>query len=117
MSKMKLPKLPKSPLTSKRRRLQVLHLTEGDHQRELLIADVQLEERPPADDLQRGEDNARDVDVADQHVAGHLANVLQEAQVKGLVLQPGQLEVAVDVGAVGVAVAQVVVVVLAIRRH
>ena len=55
--------------------------------------------------------------MADQHVAGHLANVLQEAEVKGLVLQPGQLEVAVDVGAVGVAVAQVVVVVLAIRRH
>ena len=41
----------------------------------------------------------------------------QESEVEGLVLQPGELEVAVDVGAVGVAVAQVAVVVLAVVGH
>ena len=78
--------------------------------------DVELEEVAAADDLQRRQDDAPDVDVRDEHVARHLADVLQEAQVQVLVLQPRQLQIAVDVRAVGVTIAQVTVMVLFIRR-
>ena len=79
--------------------------------------DAEFEEGPAADDLQIGQDDATDVDVRYQDVAGHFANVLQESQVEVLVLQPRQLQIAVDVRAIGVAVAQIPVVVLAVRRH
>ena len=96
-----------------------MHLGEGNDERELFVVDAEFEERPPADDLQRRKDDAADVHVADEDVAGHLADVLQEGQVEVLVLQPRQLQVTVDVGAVGVAVAQVAVVVFPVRwyRH
>jgi len=99
--------------------LQRVHLGEGNDERELFVVDAEFEERPPADDLQRRKDDAADVHVADEDVAGHLADVLQEGQVEVLVLQPRQLQVTVDVGAVGVAVAQVAVVVFPVRwyRH
>ena len=43
--------------------------------------------------------------------------MLKKAQVEIFILEPGQLEVAVDVGAVGVSVSQVAVVVLAVVRN
>ena len=55
--------------------------------------------------------------MRDEDVACHFADVLQEVQVETLVLQPRQLQVPVDVSAVGVAVAKVLVVMLAIRRN
>ena len=94
-----------------------MHLGQGHDEGELVVLHVELEERPPADDLEGGQHDPRDVDVRDEHVAGDLADVLEEGEVEVLVLQPGQLEVAVHVGAVGVAVAEVTVVVLAVVRH
>ena len=38
--------------------------------------------------------------MGDQDIAGDLTDVLEEAQVKVLVLKPGQLQVAVNVGTV-----------------
>lgn len=100
-----------------RRQLEREHLGEGHQQGELFLAHVHLEEGPAADDLQPGQDDPLDVHVRDQDVTGHLADVLEEAQVEVLVLQPRQLQVTVDVGAVGVAVLQVPVVVVAVRRN
>lgn len=97
--------------------LERVHLGEDDHERELLLVHVDLEERAAADDLQLGQHDAAHVDVRDEHVAGDLADAAQEAQVHALVLHPRQLQVAVHVRAVGVALAQVAVVVLAVRRH
>ena len=48
--------------------------------------------------------DSRDVDVWDEDVTRDLADVLQEAEVQILILEPGQLQVAVDVGAVRVPV-------------
>ena len=45
--------------------------------------------------------------MGDEDVAGDLADVLEEAEVEVLVLEPGQLQVAVHEGAVGVPVSQV----------
>jgi hypothetical protein len=104
-------------LTSKGGELEVVHLGEGGEQGELVVVHVELEERAAADDLQTGQHDALDVDVRDEHVAGHLADQAEEAEVEVLVLQPGQLQVAVHVRAVGVAVAQVAVVVLPVRGH
>lgn len=94
-----------------------MHLGQGDDQGEFLVVDAQFEQRPSADDLQSRQDDALDVDVRDEHVARHLADVLQERQVQVFILQPSQFQVAVDVRAIGVAVAQVTVVMLAIRRY
>ena len=74
-------------LTSERGHLQVVHLGEGDHEGELVVLHVELEERPPADDLQRGQHDPSHVHVRDEDVAGDLADVLQEAQVQLLVLR------------------------------
>ena len=52
-------------LTSERGHLQVVHLGEGDHEGELVIEynRVDLEERPPADDLERGQHDPSHVHV------------------------------------------------------
>ena len=104
-------------VTSEGGHLERVHLGESDDEGEFLIVDAEFEERPPADDLQRREDDAADVHVADEHVAGHLSDVLQEGEVEMLVLEPSQFQVAVHVGAVGVTVAQVAVVVFPVGRH
>lgn len=82
-----------------------------------MVADVQLEQRSAANDLEPWQNDPRDIDVTDQHVASHLADVLQEAQVEFGVGQPSDLQVAVHVRAVGESVPQIPVVVLAVRRH
>ena len=100
--------------TSQGWQLKVVHLGVRHNQGKLLILDVELEQRPTADDLEGGQDDLGNVDVADQDVAGDLPDVAEEAQVQVLVLKPGQLQVAVDVGAVGVPVPEVAVVVVAV---
>ena len=67
--------------------------------------------------LKWGQNDPGDVNLRDQNVASDLTDVLKEAQVEIFILEPGQLEVAVDVGAVGVSVSQVAVVVLAVVRN
>ena len=67
--------------------------------------------------LQRRQNYPGDIDLGDEDIAGDLSDVLQETQVQVLILQPGQLQVAVDVGAVGVPVPQVAVVVLPVAGH
>lgn len=76
-----------------------------------------LEGGSAADDLELRESHLLDGDVGDEHVAGHLADVGQEAEVQVLVLQPRDLQVPVHVSAVGVPVLQVLVVVRPRRRH
>ncbi len=94
-----------------------MHFGEGDDEGEFLVVDVEFEQSPSADDLQGRQDDAADVDVRDEDVAGDFADVLQKSQVQVLVLEPSQFQVAVDVRAVGVAVAQIPVVVLPVGRH
>jgi len=55
--------------------------------------------------------------VADEDVAGDLPDVLEEAEVEVLVLEPRQLQVAVHEGAVGVPVSEVPIVMLPVRRN
>ena len=112
-----------------------MHLGQGDDERELVVLHVELEQGPSPHNLQAWKHDLPHVNMRDQHVAGHfpgtstdeiseneklpktLPDVLKEAEIEVLVLEPGELEVAVDVGAVGVAVAQVAVVVLAVVGH
>ena len=104
-------------LTSQCRHLQVVHLGEGHDQRELVLLDGELEEGPAADDLEAGQDDPLDVHVGDEDVPGDLSDVLEEAEVEVLVLEPGELQVAVNIGAVGVSVPEVPVVVLPVAGH
>lgn len=60
---------------------EVLHFAEGDNQSELLVEHVQLEQLPTADDLQVRQDDLLHVHMTDQHVAGHLAYGVKEAEV------------------------------------
>ena len=94
-----------------------MHLGEGHDQGELVLLDGELEQGPASDDLEAGQDDPLDVHVGDEDVAGDLPDVLEEAEVEVLVLQPGQLQVAVHIGAVGVSVAQISVVVLPVGRN
>ena len=94
-----------------------MHLGEGHDQGELVLLDSQLEQSPASDDLEAGQDDPLDVHVGDEDVAGDLSDVLEEAEVEVLILEPSELEVAVHIGAVGVSVPQVPVVVLAVAWH
>jgi hypothetical protein len=60
-----------------------------------------------------------DIYVRNEDVSGYFSYVFEEGEVHGLVLDPCQLEVAVDVGAVGEAIAKVPIVGVAVRwdRH
>lgn len=103
--------------TSKGRHLQVVHLTHRDEEGELMVVDVELEEGPAANDLQPRQDDPVHVHVTDEDVAGDLAYVLEETEVEGLVLEPGDLQVTVDVSTVGVPVSKIPVVVLLVGRY
>ena len=73
-------------LTSEGGHFQVVHLGERDHERELIVLHVELEERPAADDLERRQHDPRHVHVRDEDVARDLTDVRKEAQVQRLVL-------------------------------
>ena len=75
-----------------------------------------LVQRPTTNDAQTRQRDVVDVAGDDQHVAGHLADVPQERQVVAGVRQKHQLQVAVDVRAVGVARPVLVVVTLGVRQ-
>ena len=75
--------------TSEGGHLQRVHLGQGNDERELFIVDTQLEERPATDDLQGRQNDTTHVHVADEHVTGHLADVLQEGEGQVFVLEPG----------------------------
>ena len=55
--------------------------------------------------------------MGDEDVAGDLTDVLQEGQVHVVVLQPGQLQIAIHVGAVGVPVPEIAEMMLPIVGH
>jgi len=55
--------------------------------------------------------------VTDENVPGDLPYVLEEAEVEGFVLEPCDLQVAIDVSTVGVPVSKIPVVMLLIGRH
>ena len=80
-----------------------MHLGQRHDQGELVVLHVELEQVPPPNDLEAGQHNAPEVHMGDEHIAGDLADVVEEGEVQVLVLQPGQLQVAVNVGAVRVA--------------
>ena len=94
-----------------------MHLRQGNQQGKLILLNCQFEQGSTSDDLEAGQDDPPDVHVGDEDVAGDLLDVLQEAEVQVLVLEPGQLQVAVHEGAVGVSVPKVPVVVLAVGWH
>lgn len=98
--------------TSEGGHFKTVHLGEGDDEGKLFIVNAQLEESPASDDLEGGQDDATDIHVRDEDVARHLSDVLQEAQVQMLILEPSQLQVAIHVGAIDVAFTEVPVVVL-----
>ena len=75
---------------------------------------VELEQSSTSDDLQGRQNDTGHIDVRDEHIARDLSDMLQEAKVEFFVLQPGQFQVSIDVSAVGVAIAQISVMMLAI---
>ena len=97
-------------LTSQSWQFQVVHLRMCHDEGKLLVLNVELEQCPAPDDLEGGQDDLVDVDVADQDVSGNFPDVPEEAEVQVPILEPGQLQVAVDVGAVRVPVSEIAVV-------
>jgi len=55
--------------------------------------------------------------VTDENVPGDLPYVLEETEVEGFVLEPCDLQVAIDVSTVGVPVSKIPVVMLFVGRH
>lgn len=92
-------------LTSQHWCLQIFHLAKGDHQRKFFISYVKLEKRSSSDDLQIGQHDSFDVDMRDEHVASHFANVLQKAEIIVGIGEPGQFKVAIHIGTIGVTIA------------
>ena len=67
--------------------------------------------------LQRRQNDSGDVHLRDEDVAGDLPDVLEKAEIQILILEPGQFQIAVDVGAVGVPISQVPVMVFPVVRN
>lgn len=91
-------------------------MAHGTEQSELGVVYLQLEEGPATDDLQPRQADLVHVHVGYEDIAGDLAYVLQEAEVEAIV-EPRDLQVAIDVGTVGVPVAKVSIVMLLVRGH
>lgn len=104
-------------LTSESWHLQVLHLTQGDHESEFLVTDIKLEQRSTSYDLQIRQDDPFNVNMGNQDVTGDLANVLQKVKVQILVLQPCQLQVPIHICTICITIAKILIVVFAIRRN
>ena len=99
-----------------------MHLGQGDDERELVVLHVELEQGPSPHNLQAGQHDLPNVNMRDQHIACHLPgtsmdeiskerkasktlpDVLKEAEIKVLVLEPSELQVSVHIGAVRVSV-------------
>lgn len=94
-----------------------MHFGEGDEEGKLLLVDIKSEEGTAADDLEARKDHAANVDMGYEDVAGDLADVVEEAQVQVVVLDPRQLQVPVHVAAVHVPLPQVPVVVVPVGWH
>lgn len=56
------------------------------------------------------------IDMTDQQIAGHLANVLQKRKVR-IAVQPRQFQIAIDVRTIGESILQIAQMVLSIRWH
>lgn len=94
-----------------------MHLTHRDEESELVVVNIELEEGPTTDDLQSREDDLGHVHVTDEDVTRDLPYVLEEAEVEGFVLEPCDLQIAIDVSTVGVPVSKIPVVMLFVGRH
>lgn len=82
-----------------------------------MVVNIELEESSTADDLQPRQDDPSHVHVTDEDVTGDLPYVLEEAEVEGFVLEPCDLQIAIDVSTVGVPVSKIPVVMLFVGRH
>lgn len=82
-----------------------------------MVVNIEFEEGPAANDLQPRQYDPVHVHMTDKDVAGDLPYVLQETEVEGLVLEPCDLQITVDVSTVGVPVSKIPVVVLLVGRH
>ena len=49
-----------------------MHLGQGDDERELIVLHVELEQGPSPHNLQAGQHDLPNVNMRDQHIAGHL---------------------------------------------
>ena len=78
---------------------------------------IELECLSTSDDLKRWQNDFAHIDMWDEHIAGDLSDMLQEAEVLLFILQPGQFQVSVHVGTIGVSIPQIPVVVFTIWRH
>ena len=63
------------------------------------------------DDLQSWQDHSTHVDMTDKNVTGNFANILQETKVGGIILDPRDLQVTIDISAIRVPISEVSVVV------
>lgn len=79
--------------------------------------DGKLEESSAPYDLQSRQNDLFDVHVADEHVTSDLPYILEKAEVESLVLEPCDLQVAVDVSTVGVPVSKIPIVMLLVGRN
>lgn len=94
-----------------------MHLTHRDEKGELVVVNVEFEEGPATDDLQPREDDPTHVHVTDEDVTGDFSYILEETEIEGLVLEPCDLQVTIDVSTVGVPVSKIPVVMLLVGRH
>lgn len=77
----------------------------------------ELEQCSSSYDLQSRQNDLLDVHVADEHVTCDLPYILEETEVECLVLEPCDLQIAVNVSTVGVPVSKIPVVVLFVGRN
>lgn len=82
-----------------------------------MVVDIELEEGPATDDLQPRQDDPRHVHVTDEDVTGDLPYVLEETEVEAFVLEPCDLQVAIDVSTVVVPVSKIPVVMLLVGGY
>ena len=94
-----------------------MHFGKGHNQSKLIFMDAELEKGSTSDDLQRGQNDFGDIHVWNEDIASDLTDMLQKAEVKIFILQPCQFQVSINVGAIGVAISQILVMMFTIGRY
>lgn len=96
-----------------------MHLRKSNEKGKTGFHDREFEEGSSTDDLQRGQHYLLHIYMRNKHIARYLTNVLEEGEVEVFILQPGEFQVAIDVGAIDESISEIPVVMVPVGgdRH
>lgn len=104
-------------LTSQCWHFNGIHFAQGYEETEFLIMNAELEQRTTSYYLKFWKNYPLHVHVRHENISCNFSNVFEETQIQFFVLDPCQLQVAVNVAAIGISFSKVPIMMVSIRWH